>query len=273
MIQPVGYLKLWRELFTKPIWLESTPEQKTILITLLAMANFSNKEWEWKGKSYKAKRGQFVTSLDSIAKNAGTGISVQNVRTALKRFEKYEFLTSQSTNRNRLITIVNWELYQQNDNELTSNLTSSQQAANKQLTTREEGKEGKKVKNIYSDFTSNSDLIQALMDFEKMRNSLKNGKMTDRARKMMLTELNKLADTDEKKIAILEQSIYNNWKGVFPLKQDKQPQKQSNKPTFSNFSQREYDAKDLEEKLKQNTGDVTDEEFERVRAEYRRLKQ
>jgi phage replication O-like protein O len=72
-------------------------------------------------------------------------------------------------------------------------------------------------KNIYSDFTSNSDLINALKDFEEMRNKIKKP-MTDRARNMMLNELNKLADTDEKKIKILEQSIFNNWKGVFPLK-------------------------------------------------------
>ena len=150
MVQPIGYFKLWRELMTKPIWLESTPEQKVILITLLSMANFGEKEWEWQGKGYKAKRGQFVTSLPSIAKNAGINITIQNVRTALKRFEKYGFLTDQSTNRNRLITIVNWELYQQNDNELTGNLTGSQQAPNRHLTAREEGKEGKERKNIYT---------------------------------------------------------------------------------------------------------------------------
>lgn len=151
MIQPIGYFKLWRELMTKPIWLDSTPEQKTILITLLAMANFNGKEWEWQGKSYKAERGQFVTSLDSIVKNCGIGISIQNVRTSIERFERYGFLTNQSTNKNRLITIVNWGLYQQTDNELTSNLTGAQQAANKQLTTREEGKEGKKdnIKDIH----------------------------------------------------------------------------------------------------------------------------
>jgi hypothetical protein len=146
LIQPIGYFKMWRELFNKPIWLDSTPEQKVILVTLLAMANFDTKEWEWQGKPYKADRGQFVTSLPSIVKNCGQGVTLQNVRTALKRFETYGFLTDQSTNKNRLITIVNWTLYQQNENELTGNLTGNQQAANRQLTAREEGKEVKKVK-------------------------------------------------------------------------------------------------------------------------------
>ena len=130
-----GWIKLHRELINKPIWIESSAEQKTILITLLLMANHDKKQWEWKGKKYEAKPGQFVTSLNSIAKRSGIGVSIQNVRTALKRFEKYGFLTNESTNKNRLITIVNWGVYQEKDKEVTRELTGNQQATNKQLTT------------------------------------------------------------------------------------------------------------------------------------------
>ena len=122
-------------------------EQKVILITLLLMANHEEKEWEWQGEKFKCKPGQFITSLKSIAEKAGPGISLQNVRTALSKFEKYEFLTNQSTNRNRLITITNWRLYQSQDKQLTSKLTSSQQTANKQLTTNKNDKNDKKNKN------------------------------------------------------------------------------------------------------------------------------
>jgi hypothetical protein len=145
MIQPVGYFKIWRELFTKPIWLKSTPEQKSILVTLIAMANFADREWEWKGEKFKAKRGQFVTSLESIRDSSGVGVSIQNVRSALQRFEKkFDFLTNESTKMGRLITIVNWELYQSDDDKLTDKLTNAQQRGNKDLTTREEGKKDKK---------------------------------------------------------------------------------------------------------------------------------
>lgn len=144
MIQPIGYFKIWRELFTKPIWFNSTPEQKSILITLLAMANFERKEWEWNGQKYKADKGQFVTSSTSIAKNAGKGISRQNVRTALKRFQKLGFLTYQSTKQGLLITINNWHVYQAKENktnqEINQDLTKTQPRPNQDLTTREEGK-------------------------------------------------------------------------------------------------------------------------------------
>ena len=112
-----GWIVLHRKLLDKPIWFESTAEQKVILITLLLMANHAEKEWEWQGQKYVAKPGQFVTSLPKIVEACGNGISIQNVRTALKRFEKYEFLTDQSTKKNRLITINNWAFYQDNPNQ------------------------------------------------------------------------------------------------------------------------------------------------------------
>ena len=141
-----GWIKLHRQLKSKPIWQCSTPEQKTILITLLMMANHEENEWEWQGERYQVQPGQFITSLKSIAENAGIGISIQNIRTALAKFEKYDFLTNKSTNKNRLITITNWEVYQSTDSKPTSKLTSDQQATNKQLTTNKNDKNDKNDK-------------------------------------------------------------------------------------------------------------------------------
>lgn len=246
-----GWIKLHRELANKAIWQESTPEQKTILITLLMMANHQEKEWEWKGERYKAHPGQFVTSLESITKKCGKGISIQNVRTAINRFEKYEFLTNESTNKNRLITIVNWELYQSKDDELTSNLTSNQQATNKQLTTNKNVKNDKNNISIYSVFDSyseNSDIRQALRDYSIMRNKIK-APLTERAVTLLLNKLDALASTDDLKIKLLENATLGNWKSVFPLKEDR-PQQAPKvvKPNkFHNFIQSDdYTGEDLE---------------------------
>jgi uncharacterized phage protein (TIGR02220 family) len=135
----LGWISVYRELTDKPIWQTSTPEQKTVLVTLMLMVNHKENEWEFKGEKYTVKPGQMITSLDSIVEKCGKGVTIQNVRTALKRFEKYGFLTNVSTNKNRLITLVNWELYQPHEGEpnkqTNKQLTSNQQAANKQLTT------------------------------------------------------------------------------------------------------------------------------------------
>lgn len=62
-------------------------------------------------------------------------------------------------------------------------------------------------------------LLQALKDFQEMRNKSKHP-LTSRAKKLICTELQKAPRADW--VAMLNQSVMNAWRGVFPLKQ--QPQ-------------------------------------------------
>ena len=119
-----GWFKIYRCLFRKAIWLNSTPEQKVVLMTLLGMANHEGKEWEWNGKQFKAQVGQFVTSINSIMSKSGIGISRQNVRSSLAKFKKYDFLTYESTKTGLLISVVNWGVYQ--GEKVTANLPPNQ---------------------------------------------------------------------------------------------------------------------------------------------------
>ena len=118
-----GWIKTYREILDKPIWKCTTPEQKAILMTILLLANHEGNEWIWQGEKYICKPGELITGLSKLAERSGT--SIRNVRTALKNFEvTYGFLTSKVTNKNRLITIVNWEFYQSTTGEVTSKVTS-----------------------------------------------------------------------------------------------------------------------------------------------------
>ncbi|MHC5083927.1 MAG: hypothetical protein ACYTET_08340 [Planctomycetota bacterium] len=83
-----GWIKLYRCLLTDPIWQCSTNEQRVILVTLLLMANHAARKWQWQGKPYMCKPGQMITSLNSIRQKTGKKISIQKIRTALKRFER-----------------------------------------------------------------------------------------------------------------------------------------------------------------------------------------
>ncbi len=112
-----GYVKLYRRLVDKPIWLQSTPEQKAVLIAILLMANFKEQEWLWQGTKYLCQPGQFVSSLEGIAKRCGKGVSARNVRTALEKFQNLGFLTSEASNQGRLVTVVNWRVFQQDEEE------------------------------------------------------------------------------------------------------------------------------------------------------------
>lgn len=82
----------------------------------------------------------------------------------------------------------------------------------------------KTVGSLIEGYTDNEDLQKALMDFAKMRKSIKNP-LTQRAMELLFDKLDKLTDDDNTKIEILNQSIMNNWKGVFELKETKKQSK------------------------------------------------
>lgn len=74
---------------------------------------------------------------------------------------------------------------------------------------------------IYRDLPEN--LREALIDFEKMRKSIKKPINSDRARKMLLNRLHELAGDDvEQMIYLLNEAIFHNWQTVYlPRKEEK----------------------------------------------------
>jgi len=83
-----------------------------------------------------------------------TGLTFQQVRTALNKLKSTGEITIQTTNRFSLITIVNWALYQndtddcnkQHNTPSNKQITNHQQADNKQITTNKNDKNDKNSK-------------------------------------------------------------------------------------------------------------------------------
>lgn len=76
---------------------------------------------------------------------------------------------------------------------------------------------------IYRDLPEN--LQEALMDFEKMRKSIKKPINSDRARKMLLNRLHELAGDDvEQMIYLLNEAIFHNWQTVYLPRKDESRQ-------------------------------------------------
>ena len=78
----------------------------------------------------------------------------------------------------------------------------------------------KKKPDIFSDFAhGDKALLETLREFAQMRTRIKKP-MTDRAKQMLCTKLEKFDRHDWK--AILDQSIYAGWQDIYALKQDDQ---------------------------------------------------
>ena len=78
----------------------------------------------------------------------------------------------------------------------------------------EKPKKKPKEKKIY--YPLDEKLNQAVLDFIAFRKTIK-APMTDRAVELMIGSLDEMTANNNEKIKILEQSIVNGWKGIFPL--------------------------------------------------------
>lgn len=122
-----GWLKLYRSLER---W-EWFKDSQTLHVFILILINANHKDGKWRG--IPVKRGQWITGRKTIAEK--TGISEQSIRTILVRLKSSGEIRIKPTNRYSLIKVVNWDSYQPDIIDSTSQLTSNQPAINQQSTT------------------------------------------------------------------------------------------------------------------------------------------
>ena len=120
-----GYIKLFRKLIRWGWYQDSVV--KDLFLHCLICASY--KDFEWMGMELKA--GQFITGRKKLAEELG--FSEQQIRTAIKKLESTGEITSITTNRYSIITVVNWENYQGDSNEQpTENAVFCEQIMNKE---------------------------------------------------------------------------------------------------------------------------------------------
>jgi hypothetical protein len=138
-----GWIKLHRSILEWEWWDDQNTTR--VFLWLLLKANHTNKRW----RGVEVLRGQLITSLSGIS--AGTGISVRGVRTSLSRLKSTGELTSQTTSSATIVTICNYDTYNQadhlsdkpNDTRTDKQATSRRQASDKQVTTNKNVKKEK----------------------------------------------------------------------------------------------------------------------------------
>ncbi len=104
-------------------------ETKDVFLHLMLKANFRDGRFE----GIPVKRGQLVTSRAKLADELG--LSVQQVRTALKNLKSTGSITIEPTSKFSVITLVNYNYYQGAEQESNQPSTNVQPADNPQSTT------------------------------------------------------------------------------------------------------------------------------------------
>lgn len=218
-----GWIKLHRKL-TEWEWYTDVPT-KTLFIHLLLTAN--HKPGKWQGIDVPV--GATITSIRKLATE--TGLSIQQVRTAIKHLISTHDLTQSSTAKYTVFKLENYDSYQESNTESNTPPTHCQHTANTLLTTNKNNKNNKnekKERSIYSaegavdaSFQT-SEAREAMKAYLQMRESMKKPVKTERAYKLLIGKLHKLAQTETEMVPIIDQSIERNWMSFFELKEDRQ---------------------------------------------------
>ena len=98
-----GYIKVHRKLVDWE-WYDSYPEFK-LFMHLLLTVNHSDSYWH--GECIE--RGSRVTSLSSLSNE--TGLSIQQLRTAIRNLKSTNEITSISRSKNTLFIVLNYDKY------------------------------------------------------------------------------------------------------------------------------------------------------------------
>ena len=147
-----GWIKLHRQLLEWE-WYDDT-NTKCLFMHCLLRANHS--ETEWRGNNIK--RGQFLTSVDTLTRE--TGLSVSQIRTSLKKLISTNEIASKSQARSTVITVLSYDSHQDNDKPDDKLMTMKSQADDNEIATDKNVimKECKNDKKITRRFTPPSDI-------------------------------------------------------------------------------------------------------------------
>ena len=147
-----GWLKLYRSILDSAVFQDA--EVLKVWIWLLCNVAFEQHDTICYGKVIHLKPGQIATGRKKIAQC--TDLNETKVYRALIAIKSLGNIEIKSTNKYSIITVVNWDKYQDenckrtaNEQQTNSKTTAEEQQDNSKRTQHKNGKNGKKEKNIY----------------------------------------------------------------------------------------------------------------------------
>lgn len=151
MAQNQGWVCLWRKIKEKG-WYKNS-KYVHLWVHLLSEVNHEDAEFLWNGKTIVVKKGQMITGRQALSR--GTGINEKTIDRILKLFENEHQIKQQTTNKFRLITILNWKRYQEKEQQ------SEQHVSNRRATDEQQTSTNNNVNNVNN---GNKDIAASAAD-------------------------------------------------------------------------------------------------------------
>ena len=203
-----GWIAIHRKFMDSSIYRDS--QAVHLWLHLLLRANHQGKKVLQGLKVYNVERGQILTGRKALSNE--TGINESKIQRLLKLFEKCHMIEQQTNNANRLLSILNYDQYQESEQQVNSKRTASEQQVNTNNNDNNDNNDNKrnKIEINLPDFVD----VELWDDFMVVRKKLK-AQNTQRAINSLIKIIN---DNKEQANAMIEKSVVNSWKSLFPDK-------------------------------------------------------
>lgn len=226
-----GWIKIHRKIWDNPI---IRKDNTHFLVWMYLLLHATHKEYDviFNNQRITLKQGQLLVGRRSIA--VELGVSESKIQRILKLFESEQQIEQQTTPQNRLISILNWDKYQNSEQPFEQQVNNNRTTSEQQVNTNKNIKNNNNIKNLEKEkykkekvtfddiFSANNfsaELENTLRDFIDMRKAIKKP-MTSKALELLIRNLEKLTNLEAEKIEILNQSIEHGWQTVYPLKRN-----------------------------------------------------
>lgn len=153
-----GWIKLYRATLEDPI---ISKDSDYLAVWVLIYLEATHKEFKkiFKGKSILLQPGQLIIGRLQISTRLK--VSESKVQRVLKCFESEHLIEQQTSNQNRLITILSWADDQLSEQPFEQQMNNQRTTDEQRVNTLQEGKESKDTKNKRDFiFDVNTDKIQ-----------------------------------------------------------------------------------------------------------------
>ena len=147
-----GWIKLYSE-FKNWKWYHKQ-NTKDLFIHCLLSANWKKGKFE----DVDVERGSFITTYSKLSEELN--LSIQNIRTSISHLKSTGELTITKHSKFLVITVNNYNKYQQTNTITNTQLTRYQHDANTQLTTIEEYKTIEERNSNIEEITNNTRIVE-----------------------------------------------------------------------------------------------------------------
>ena len=213
-----GWIALYRQIENHWLWDDKPFSKGQAWIDLLLQANHNESKYLLGNDLIILKKGAFLTSELKLMERWGWGKG--KTRAFLDLLQKDNMIIKQTDRRKTVINIVNYESFANFENFNIPQTDYKRTTVGPQADTNNNDNN---YNNIY--IIQDPALKEAFEQFKEFRKSIKKP-LSKNGFNLIVDKLNSITPNTAEQCEILKQSIRNGWRDVYPLKKEKEQNKE-----------------------------------------------